>query len=139
VTRPAGEVLPDLAAVLAEAVPGPWTRLRLTVLSAGTRATLTLIADRPTGPALVPEVPLEALVLAAELRDATAVPDRGAWYVGTIELTGDGVFSATYDYDTEPPITPPPAPGTYAEDLARHPRAERHRPAWLRAALAAGS
>jgi hypothetical protein len=132
----ADEVLSELAYALAGSVPPPWTRLRLTVLSAGSRSTLTLIAEGPTGPALVPDIPLDAVVLSTELRDATAVPDRGAWYVCTVEVTGDGTFAATYDYDTQPPITPPPTPGTYAHDHARHPRAEQHRPAWLRAALA---
>jgi hypothetical protein len=130
--RPADEVLRHLAGVLVEAAPPDWTALRLTALSAGAVSTITVVADRPTGPVLANELPPDVPLLALELRDSTAIPGRGAWYVCRVEITGDGTVSASYDYDSQPPITPAPVPETYAEDLQRHPRGPDHHPAWLR-------
>lgn len=133
--RPPDEVLEHLAGVLVEAVPPGWTALRLTALSAGSTSTITVVADRPPRPVLVDDLPPDVPLLTVELRDATAIPDRGAWYVCRVEITGDGTISATYDYDSQPPITPAPVPESYAEDLRRHPRGPDHQPPWLRALL----
>ena len=133
--RPPHEVLEHLAGVLVEAAPPGWTALRLTALSVGSTSTITVVADRPPRPALVAELPPDLPLLTVELRDTTAIPDRGAWYSCRVEITRDGTVSATYDYDSQPPITPPPVPETYAEDLRRHPRTLERQPAWLRELL----
>lgn len=133
-----GELISEIAALAAEAVPGEWTRLEYASRVLTMYAEIELLAVRPDG--RIERVPgPNALDALEELRELMHRPDTGTWSSSRWIVTNDGgqrLTEVEFNYDDEPAWSRPVDPGLYGLDLEEFPRRDNLIPDWLRAKLA---
>ena len=148
--HPLEKTVVDLARAAAARVP--WDGLDAVFGEVAGITTCRVFVSHPQhGRRLVP-APAELRSTFVELRNETADPERGAWFVASLHisrhLTGETVHETfTYDHDGRPaflahsaregvrPVPPLPYDTDFVLDLADHPRSRRHTPAWLASAV----
>ncbi|WP_033291427.1 TNT domain-containing protein [Amycolatopsis jejuensis] len=123
------------------AVPGGWTRVAAQFRQVGDYAELEVRAvGDENGPVSVslPGSP-QLSTLFAQLRAAMYHPESGTWFQGTFTLDSASQFDFDFDADHEPGWRLPPNDGgrpareSYAVELTRFPRPDKHLPDWLAA------
>lgn len=132
-----GELISEIAALAAEAVPGEWTSLVYAPRVLTMYAEIELLASRPDG--TVERVPgPDALDAIEELREVMYRPGAGTWFSSRWTVANDnGQWSTEveFNYDEEPAWSRPVDPGLYGLDLEDFPRRDDLIPGWLAARL----
>lgn len=131
------ELISEIAALAAEAVPGEWTSLVYAPRVLTMYAEIELLAHRPGGTIERVRGP-DALDSIEELREVMYRPGAGTWFSAWWAVTNDDGHWSTeveFNYDEEPQWSRPVDPGLYGLDLEDFPRRDDLIPDWLTAKL----
>jgi hypothetical protein len=113
------------------AVPqGDWDQVVVQFLSAGRVAESRCRVVRSDGTSASIKTPAKTVYAYADLREAMAGGERGAWFSSSMTVDRQGQFQFAFDYLNEPRWGVRPTEAALLEDMAAHPRPAAQIPAW---------
>ncbi|UGT58282.1 immunity protein YezG family protein [Nocardia asteroides] len=126
--------------LLVDRTPAHWAAITFSAECTTSVSTYDLMIATVDSEPTRHEISQEVYEKVETLRRVMYQPDKGAWFSMVLEITADGEYSTSFDYDGPPKTEqykPEWTPQTYALDLQEFPRSRTNIPQWLQDKLSA--
>lgn len=130
------DVIQEIARSLVDEASGEWDLIRFVVNATCEVSDFkSYVQERGSERAVFS--PTSAIKLSRKLREAMYQNGMGAWFIFTLDVSGDGAISTTFNYDDEPHIDGLD-PVVFLTEQELFPRDRANQPDWFQERLTEG-